>query len=141
MADMDEKERNSSGSTETMTSPRTLQEIETDVSTATSPTEHNTSETSLYEETETDLQARTERRQTQDAEAPPLSKLETTASKRNIVKFEENDSENPRNWSSIYKVWITFQLGMLALSASIGSSIISPGEDAIAEYVGVSREV
>lgn len=70
-----------------------------------------------------------------------MSKLETTASKRNIVKFEEDDPENPRNWSSVYKVWITFQLGMLALSASIGSSIISPAEDAISEYVGVGSEV
>ena len=60
----------------------------------------------------------------------------------NIVDWEgDNDPENPRNWSTEYKGWITVQLGFLALSASLGSSIISPAEDAIAEYVGVSSEV
>ncbi|RDW92356.1 hypothetical protein BP5796_01750 [Coleophoma crateriformis] len=59
----------------------------------------------------------------------------------NLVSFAENDPENPRNWSTKYKSWITFQLGMLALSASLGSSIIAPAENAISEYVGVSTEV
>lgn len=60
----------------------------------------------------------------------------------NIVDWDgDADSANPRNWSAGYKSWITFQLGMLALAASLGSSIIAPGEDAIAEYVGVSSEV
>lgn len=44
----------------------------------------------------------------------------------NLVTFSEGDPENPRNWSTKYKSWITFQLGMLALSASLGSSIIAP---------------
>lgn len=52
-----------------------------------------------------------------------------------------DDSLNPRNWSTGYKSWITFQLGMLALAASLGSSIISPAGSAIARYVGVSDEV
>lgn len=60
----------------------------------------------------------------------------------NEVGWEgDNDQENPRNWSTGYKTWITFQLGMLALAASMGSSIIAPAEDDIAQYVGVSREV
>jgi hypothetical protein len=60
----------------------------------------------------------------------------------NIVDWDgEADPANPRNWSVGYKCWITFQLGMLALAASLGSSIIAPGENAISEYVGVSREV
>ncbi|PQE04998.1 bicyclomycin resistance protein [Rutstroemia sp. NJR-2017a BBW] len=48
---------------------------------------------------------------------------------------------NPKNWSTLYKSFITFLLGMLALSASLGSSIISPAEQTIAAYVGVGREV
>ena len=52
-----------------------------------------------------------------------------------------NDQENPLNWSNGYKWWITFQLSMLAMAASLGSSIIAPAEEAIAEYVGVSKEV
>ena len=59
----------------------------------------------------------------------------------NLVDWAENDEENPRNWSTVYKSWITFQLGMLALAASLGTSVVAPAEDAIAEYVGVSSEV
>lgn len=58
-----------------------------------------------------------------------------------LVKWQPNDPENPREWPTLYKSWITFQLGMLALSASLGSSIIAPAEPDIAEYVGVSVEV
>ena len=58
-----------------------------------------------------------------------------------LVDWEENDPDNPHNWSNGYKSWITFQLGMLALAASLGSSIISPAEDAISAYIGVSHEV
>jgi hypothetical protein len=60
----------------------------------------------------------------------------------NIVDWDgPDDKENPRNWTTGYKSWITFQLSMLALAASLGSSIIAPGETAIAEYTGVSTEV
>lgn len=58
-----------------------------------------------------------------------------------LVDWDENDQANPRNWSNGYKSWITFQLGMLALAASLGSSIIAPAEDAISKYTGVSHEV
>jgi hypothetical protein len=59
----------------------------------------------------------------------------------NIVDWEANDDENPRNWSTAYKSWITFQLGMLALAASLGTSLIAPAGNTIAEYVGVGSEV
>ena len=57
------------------------------------------------------------------------------------VDWEANDPENPRNWKTAYKSFLTFQLGMLALAASLGSSIITPTEDTIAEYTGVKPEV
>lgn len=78
---------------------------------------------------------------TQDEENIPPTKSESNAKDVNLVNWEDNDPENPRNWSTAYKCWITFQLGMLALAASLGSSIISPAEDAISEYIGVSTEV
>ncbi|KZP26647.1 MFS general substrate transporter [Athelia psychrophila] len=59
----------------------------------------------------------------------------------NLVVWDDDDEGNPRNWSTGYKSWITFQLGMLALAASLGSSIISPAEEDIAAYLGVSSEV
>jgi MFS family permease len=58
-----------------------------------------------------------------------------------LVDWEEGDKENPRMWSTTYKALITFQLGMLAMSASLGSSIIAPAENAIASYLQISPEV
>lgn len=73
---------------------------------------------------------------------PPVEKTEDKqTADPNIVVWEEGDRENPRNWKTLYKCWVTFQLGMLALAASLGSSIISPAENDIARYVGVGREV
>ncbi|KAF2494871.1 MFS general substrate transporter [Lophium mytilinum] len=67
--------------------------------------------------------------------------LQADGDDRYLVKFEEDDPTNPRNWKPAYKVWITIQLGLLALAASTASSIIAPAGNTIAEYVGVSREV
>jgi MFS family permease len=58
-----------------------------------------------------------------------------------LVKWEENDPANPRNWKSSYKAFLTFQLGMLALCGSFGSSVIAPAEGVIAQEFEVSREV
>lgn len=58
-----------------------------------------------------------------------------------LVGWDPDEKANPRNWSNSYKSWITFQLGMLALAASLGSSIISPAEESIANYTGISTEV
>jgi MFS family permease len=60
---------------------------------------------------------------------------------RYLVDWEPNDPDNPRNFSTTFKVWITFQLGMLALAASLGSSIIAPAENVIAKYTNVSTKV
>lgn len=58
-----------------------------------------------------------------------------------MVKWDVNDPLNPQNWPVSFKWWVTFQLGMLALAGSLGSSIITPADNIIAEYVGVSSEV
>ncbi|KAK5121658.1 hypothetical protein LTR85_004830 [Meristemomyces frigidus] len=58
-----------------------------------------------------------------------------------LVRWDENESSNPRNWSTPYKGFLTFMLGMLALSASLGSSIIAPAEPAMAAELGISEEV
>jgi hypothetical protein len=75
-----------------------------------------------------------------DEESPSTEK-EEGGTTTNVVGWSRDDPENPRNWPFRYKFWITFQLGMLALCGSLGSSIISPAEQVIAEYVGVSSEV
>ena len=66
---------------------------------------------------------------------------ETDEKKAYLVEWESDDKANPRNWSTPYKSWITFQLGMLALAASLGSSIISPAEEDIMAYTHISSEV
>ncbi|OJJ51658.1 hypothetical protein ASPZODRAFT_138735 [Penicilliopsis zonata CBS 506.65] len=58
-----------------------------------------------------------------------------------LVKWEDGEAQNPLNWSIQYKAWVTFQLGMLALAGSLGSSIMTPTDSIVAEYVGVSSEV
>jgi len=80
--------------------------------------------------------------QNDEENALPSEKKNEEGKDPNIVDWDgEDDKLNPRNWSTLYKSWITFQLGMLALAASLGSSIIAPVENDISEYVGVSREV
>ena len=58
-----------------------------------------------------------------------------------LVEWDVEDAGNPRNWSRLSKYWITLQLGMLALAASIGSSITAPATNSIAAYANVSHEV
>ncbi len=58
-----------------------------------------------------------------------------------LVNWESDDKENPHNWSTLYRSWLTFQLGMLALSASLASAIIAPANLTIARYLDISREV
>lgn len=59
-----------------------------------------------------------------------------------LVTFDgPEDKTDPRNWSTAYKSFATFQLAMLAFAASLGSSIISPAEKAIGAYVHVGQEV
>jgi hypothetical protein len=58
-----------------------------------------------------------------------------------LVEWNVDDPENPRNWSYGFKYWITLQLGMLAFAASIGSSITAPATASIAAYANVSHEV
>ncbi|KAL8855230.1 MAG: hypothetical protein Q9198_010889, partial [Flavoplaca austrocitrina] len=79
-------------------------------------------------------------------EEPPNEKNDTPSQSKSDevehrLEWEPNDPENPRNWRTAYKGWLTFQLGMLALGSSLGSSIISPANKAISEYTHVSPEV
>jgi MFS family permease len=78
------------------------------------------------------------------AEQPPSEKksVETDEKTEILVEWDgHDDPENPQNWSTSFKSWVTFQLGMLAFGASLASSIIAPANKVIAEYVGVSEDV
>ncbi|KAJ5526355.1 hypothetical protein N7494_013005 [Penicillium frequentans] len=56
------------------------------------------------------------------------------------VDFELDDVTNPKNFSTLYKIWLVFQMSMLAMTGALGSSIISPGSTQIAEYTSASIE-
>lgn len=58
-----------------------------------------------------------------------------------VVDWEPNDPDNPHNWSTPYRSWLTFQLSMLALAASTASAIIAPANPTIAKYLGIDQEV
>lgn len=78
-----------------------------------------------------------------DEENPLPVKVETNRGKLDefLVGWDDNEAANPRNWSTMYRSFVTFQLGMLALAASLGSSIISPAEPSIQRYTGATKEV
>ena len=58
-----------------------------------------------------------------------------------LVDWASNEPQNPHNWSTPYRAFLTFQLGMLALAASSASAIIAPANSTIAKYLGVGQEV
>lgn len=58
-----------------------------------------------------------------------------------LVEWDENESTCPHNWSTKFKAWITFQLSMLAMAASLGSSIMAPAELTLEKRFQVSHEV
>ncbi|KAK8879480.1 bicyclomycin resistance protein [Apiospora arundinis] len=58
-----------------------------------------------------------------------------------LVRFEDGDPENPKNWNKYYKAFITLQLGLLAMSGSMAASIVAPAEPIVALELGISREV
>ncbi|KAK8022974.1 hypothetical protein PG991_006855 [Apiospora marii] len=58
-----------------------------------------------------------------------------------IVRFEDGDPENPKNWNKYYKAFITVQLGLLAMTGSMAASIVAPAEPIVSMEFGISREV
>ncbi|KAA8644135.1 hypothetical protein EYZ11_001705 [Aspergillus tanneri] len=57
-----------------------------------------------------------------------------------LVRFEDGDKENPKNWKPYYKLWLTIEMGMLAFVGSLGSSIMTPASATLSAYLDVSIE-
>jgi len=78
-------------------------------------------------------QRRTESRREEQPGSMSLEKdFETTENflsddELNVVNWEENDPENPYNWSGWYKFLNCFFVSALTLLAPLGSSIFAPG--------------
>jgi DHA1 family multidrug resistance protein-like MFS transporter len=53
--------------------------------------------------------------------------------------YGPDDSENPQNWSTGKKVWVTFEICLLTFSVYIGSAIYTAGIEDVSAVFGVSR--
>jgi hypothetical protein len=58
-----------------------------------------------------------------------------------VVAFGKDDPEDPKNFSTMFKAWMTFVMGLLAFSGSLGSAITTPAETALSEQFHVDTEV
>ena len=64
--------------------------------------------------------------------------------KRYMVDWEpdaSHDPLSPYSWSIKYRAWVTAQLALMALAASLASAITAPASPAIARYLGVTEEI
>ncbi|MCJ1334184.1 hypothetical protein MMC10_010891 [Thelotrema lepadinum] len=88
-----------------------------------------------------------QQKQSVNQKSPPLTAAaaETVVLANNRdphrVRWVIDDPQNPQNWSLVYKCWLTFQIGMLSMAASLGTAITSPAANAIADDFGVSHEL
>ena len=57
----------------------------------------------------------------------------------NVIHFEENDPEDPMNWSLLKKVFVTGEICLLTTSVYIGSAIYSAGNEGVMMQFGVSQ--
>lgn len=76
-----------------------------------------------------------------ESQSQPIEEIKPENIEAFKVGFESDDITNPKNFSTLYKIWLVFQMSMLAMTGALGSSIISPGSTQIVEYTGVSTEV
>ena len=58
-----------------------------------------------------------------------------------LVDWDENDPENPRNWSTPKKFFVTFQICLLTTSVYIGSAIYTAGLTGVMQQFQVSQTV
>ena len=56
-----------------------------------------------------------------------------------LVDWTENDQENPRNWSTPKKFFVTFEICLLTTSVYIGSAIYSAGIQGVTQQFGVGE--
>ncbi|KAF2093859.1 MFS general substrate transporter [Rhizodiscina lignyota] len=81
----------------------------------------------------------------QDVEKAAPEKVASRTETRNtdayLVQFDANDPEDPYTWGPGKKVWLAFQLSVLAFVASLASAITAPAQPEIEQYTGVGPTV
>lgn len=58
-----------------------------------------------------------------------------------LVTFTEGDPENPKNWSKLFKWYITMVVAFTCFVVAFCSSVITADLEGVAETFHVSREV
>ncbi|KAG9604030.1 hypothetical protein KCU86_g1752, partial [Aureobasidium melanogenum] len=61
--------------------------------------------------------------------------------KYKLIEFREDDPDNPQNWSTSKKCFVTFNICFLTSSVYIGSAIYTSGLPFLTQAFGVSTEV
>lgn len=67
--------------------------------------------------------------------------LDSNGEDPNLVVFDENDPENPMNFTLWQKVWMSTMASYLTFAVSFSSSVFSADTKVTAEKFGVSEEV
>jgi multidrug resistance protein len=83
----------------------------------------------------------TTRRRRNSAYTVPKEDLEKGSEPSEFVTFTLGDPENPKNWSRLYKWYITLVASILVVCIAFGSSIVTGGLGLIEEKYNVSLEV
>lgn len=112
------------------------------------------------EEVERGESSSDERRPTPERNSPSHSSSSTTVDDENVVVntlsktavdpekgrdvhivdwYGPDDPDNPQNWSSFKKIWVTFEICLLTFSVYIGSAIYTAGIQDVSRVFGVSR--
>lgn len=73
--------------------------------------------------------------------APTSSTANSNETDRSTYQVQFDDGENPKTFSPYYKAFLTWEMSMLAFVGSLGSSIMSPAQTELSEYLNVSKEV
>jgi hypothetical protein len=71
----------------------------------------------------------------------PEENIEKATEPFEFVTFKIGDSENPLNWPSLYRWYITIVVSILVVCISFGSSIVTGGLGLVEEKYNVSLEV
>jgi hypothetical protein len=85
---------------------------------------------------------------TESSSNPDLEKNEPASSTansdetdRSTYQVQFDDGENPKAFSPYYKAFLTWEISMLACVSSLGSSIMSPAQTDLSEYLSISKEL
>lgn len=112
------------------------------------------------QELENEAHSSNKTRPTPERNSPSASSSSTTVDDENVIMntlsktavdpekgrdadivdwYGPDDPDNPQNWSSLKKIWVTFEICLLTFSVYIGSAIYTAGIQDVSRVFGVSQ--